>query len=81
MLGLTDQLELIVSVIPKLTDQVRLDMEVFQDRMTDAVLLETNVTPKVADGVLLLANVVNQDFEAGAQAQVLAPTAAEVAFL
>jgi hypothetical protein len=80
MPGLTDQLELIVSVIPKLTDQVRLDMEVFHDWVTDAVLLEANVDPKVADGVLLLASIVNQDFEAGAQAQVLAPTA-EVTFL
>ena len=79
MPGLTDQLELIVSVIPKLTDQVRLDVQVFHDRVTDAVLLEVDVTPKVADSVLLLANVVNQDFEAGAQAQVLAPTA-EVTF-
>lgn len=79
MPGLTDQLELIVSVIPKLTDQVRLDVQVFHDRVTDAVLLEVDVTPKVADSVLLLANVVNQDFEAGAQAKVLAPTA-EVTF-
>jgi hypothetical protein len=78
--GLTDQLELLVSVIPKLTDQLRLDVQVFHDRVTDAVLLEVDVTPKVADSVLLLANVVNQDFEAGAQAQVLAPTA-EVTFL
>ena len=80
MPGLTDQLELLVSVIPKLTDPVRLDAEVFQDRVTDAVLLEANVTPKVADGVLLLANVMNRDFEASAQAKVLAPTA-EVTFL
>ena len=80
MAGLTDQLELLVSVIPKLTDQVRLDVEVFHDRVTDAVLLEARVNPKVADGVLLLVNVVNQDFEAGAQAKVLAPTA-EVTFL
>jgi len=78
--GLTDQLELLVSVIPKLTDQVRLDAEVFHDRVTDAVLLEANVNQKVADGVLLLACIVNQDFETGAQAKVLAPTA-EVAFL
>ena len=80
MPGLTDQLELVASVIPRLTDQVRLDVQVFHGRMADPVLLEANVTPKVADGVLLLANVVNQDFEAGAQAKVLAPTA-EVTFL
>ena len=80
MPGLTDQLELIVSVIPKLTDQVRLDVEVFHDRVADPVLLEVDVTPKLVDSVLLLANVVNQDFEAGAQAKVLAP-AAEVTFL
>jgi hypothetical protein len=78
--GLTDQLELLASVIPKLTDQVRLDVEVFHDRVSDPVLLEVDVTPKVADSVLLLANIVNQAFEAGAQAQVLAPTA-EVTFL
>jgi hypothetical protein len=78
--GLTDQLELLVSVIPRLTDQVRLDVQVFHDRVADPVLLEVDVTPKVADSVLLLANVVNQDFEAGAQAKVLAPTA-EVTFL
>jgi len=80
MSGLTDQLELLVSVIPKLTDQVRLDVEVFHDRVADPVLLEVDVTPKLVDSVLLLANVVNQDFEAGAQAKVLAP-AAEVTFL
>lgn len=80
MAGLTDQLELVVTVIPKLTDQVRLDVQVFHDRVTDAVLLEVDVTPKVADSVLLLAHVVNQEFEAAAQAKVLAP-AAEVTFL
>ena len=80
MPGLTDQLELVASVIPRLTDQVRLDVQVFHGRMADPVLLEMQVTPKVADSVLLLANVVNQNFEAEAQAKVLAPTA-EVTFL
>ena len=80
MAGLTDQLELVASVIPKLTDQVRLDVQVFHDRIADAVLLEVEVAPLLTDSVLLLANVVNQAFEAGAQAQVLAP-ASEVIFL
>jgi len=80
MAGLTDQLELLVTVIPKFTDQVRLDVEVFHDRVSDAVLLEANVTPKVVDSVLLLANVVNQEFEIEAQSKVLAPTS-EVTFL
>lgn len=80
MAALSDQLELVVTVIPKLTDQVRLDVEVFHNRVTDAVLLEVDVMPKVVDGVLLLANVVNQDFETQAQGKVLAPTS-EVTFL
>ncbi len=80
MAGLTDQLELVASVIPRLADQVRLDVQVFSDRLNDAVLLQAVVSPKVADGVLLSATVVNQQFEAEAQAHVLAPTA-EVTFL
>ena len=80
MAGLTDQLELLVSVIPKLTDQVRVDVQVFYDRVSDAVLLEVDVAPLLTDSVLLMANIVNQQFEAAAQAQVLAPTA-EVTFL
>lgn len=79
-MGLTDQLELLLSVIPHLTDQVRLDVQVFHDRMADAVLVEVDVSPLLTDGILLLANVINQDFEAAAQGQMLAP-AAEVTFL
>ena len=80
MAGLTDQLELVATVIPKLTDQVRLDVGVFHDRVTDAVLLEVEVAPLLTDTVLLLANVVNQEFEIEAQSKVLAP-ASEVTFL
>jgi hypothetical protein len=80
MAGLTDQLELLVTVIPKFTDQVRLDVEVFHDRVSDAVLLEVEVAPPLTDTVLLLANVVNQEFETEAQGKVLAPTS-EVTFL
>ena len=80
MAGLTDQLELVASVIPKLTDQVRLDVQVFHDRIADAVLLEVEVAPLLTDTILLLANVVNQEFEAEAQGKVLAP-ASEVTFL
>ena len=80
MAGLTDQLELVASVIPKLTDQVRLDVQVFHDRIADAVLLEVEVAPLLTDTILLLANVVNQEFEAEAQGKVLAP-ASEVMFL
>ena len=80
MPGLTDQLELVASVIPRLTDQLRLDVQVFNDRIADSVALEAHVTPLLTDSVLLLANVVNQNFEAEAQAKVLAPTA-EVTFL
>lgn len=80
MAGITDQLELMVAVIPKLTDQVRLDTQIFNTRLSDAVLLETDVMPKLADNVLLMASVINQQFEAAAQAQVLAPTA-EITFI
>ena len=80
MAGLTDQLELVATVIPKLTDQVRLDVGVFHDRVTDAVLLEVEVAPLLTDTILLLANVVNQEFEIEAQSKVLAPTS-EVTFL
>jgi hypothetical protein len=69
-----DQLELVASVVPRLTDQVRLDVQVFCNRVADPVLLEVQVTPLVTDRVLLLANVVNQGFAAEAQGEVLAPT-------
>ena len=80
MAGLTDQLELVATVIPKLTDQVRLDVQVFHDRVSDAVLLEVDVAPLLTDAILLLADVVNQGFEAAAQSSVLAP-AADVTWL
>ena len=79
-MGLTDQLELAVSVIPKLTDQMRLDVQVFSNRVSDTVSLDVAVSPKLADGIFLLATIVNQQFEAAAQAQVLAPNA-EITFL
>jgi len=78
--GLTDQLGLVITVAPRLTDQVRLDASVFANRLSDTVLLETAIAPLLADSVLLTADIVNQGFEAAARASVLAP-AAEVTWL
>ncbi len=75
-----DLQEVATTVIPRLIDQLRLDVGVFHDRVADPVLLAAAVTPRMADSVLLLAAVLNQEFEAGAAAPVLAPRA-EVSFL
>ena len=80
MPGLTDQLELLVSVIPKLTDRMRLDVQVFHEHVSAPVLLEVDVSPLLTDDVLLLARIVNQQFQTASESEILAP-AAEVTFL
>jgi len=73
--GLTDQLELVVSVIPKLADRLELAASVYNNRLRDQVELVATVSPKIQDTVLLMAAVKNQTYAAAGEGQVLAPAA------
>gem|GEM_PF-4969155 len=75
MAGLTDQLELVASVIGKLTDLVELAASVYNNRLRDLVELVATVSPKLLDSVLLIASVKNQAYASAGEATMLAPEA------
>lgn len=75
-----DRVELQATVVPALSDRVQLLAAVFCDRVGDQVMLQAQVLPLTTDAVLLTAMIINQDLEAAAAEQVIAP-AAEVTFL
>jgi hypothetical protein len=69
-----------VDIANRAVSQVRLDVDVFYEHIASAVMLQVEISPLVATGILLLARVINQSLQTGSEGDVLAPTQ-EIAFL
>jgi len=66
-------------VVNRLSDQVRLEVEVFYERIASAVLLEADVTPLLISPVQIAAAIINQEFRDAAAGALIAPEA-EISF-
>jgi hypothetical protein len=77
---IADSQQLQADVLQRVTDWVLLQATVYSNRVCDSVEVKATVVPLLASVVQLRATVINQDFEAAAAGQVLAPQA-EITFL